>query len=220
MLSMRELEKLATDISNEYGKFEYGLLKEIILILSKYENFDQANAQIRKIAIAQKGAILTPALKITEELIDVKTAEVMAEIVKKSGVSVADLPVLRKLKTSAMIEINETLINAYNSTFRRAQQSALKISTYADINRGIKKEINNIVSEGVIVNKGGKAFELFAETNRIALNHYQKTNLQTLKEISKIKKAPDLIIISQHTNASPDHALYQGRIYINDIEAI
>lgn len=217
MLSMQELEKLATDISNNYGEMEFKILKAIIEILSQYKTFDQANNALRKMALKGKAEILAPAMKLTSEMIDEKTAVVVSEVFKRTNISFADIPALERLKTRAVIDITNSLSNAYNTTFRNAQKSAFKISTYKEINQGIKREINQLVKQGVVVSKQGKTIELFAETTKISLSHYQKTNLLTLQAISEQTGRPPLIIISQHSNASEDHARYQGQVFINDV---
>lgn len=220
MFSPADLEKIATIIPNSLGTFEYELLKDIVNILGGFKTYEQTYNALVRSSKRNRAILLSRAIEDINRLAPEQSLLVIGELEKITGIKIVANEGIELLDSKYLSALTKDVTGAYQTTYKNAAKSAYAIGLSTNVEKAITTEIDRFLRRGVTVLDKSKQYELFGKTTQTSLTHLQKVNLQSMKNIARENDFPNLVLISYHSDASPDHALYQGKVYVNDVEVI
>lgn len=221
MLSDKQMLDLANDFVNDYIEVE-GQLFNVIADDLKGHSDNEINDDWYMDKMYKLGALVGVAEKIIKSMPSNSYNSAMknsffSNLRKKYQDLVTtpavDKTILRNVKTTALEAFRQSYMDILNKAYTNV---ALGTSTY-DVE--IKKAITDLVDKGftgaTYVRKDGAIVNMSIEavTRRdILTTMHQNANVHSLNACKQL--GTNYVEVSSHPNARPDHALWQGKIYM------
>lgn len=233
------LNSLPNDLVDMYGLVEIDILQDMARRISTYDYFIPAaqhqNQLLQELGMTQE-MIIEKLSALTgqtqQELVDLLTeagAEAIADDV--DYYTAAEVYEPSKVNTEALhAQLNSGLLNAQESFFNITRTTANTTSklferaldrAWTQINVGglgyvtaIKRAISDLADVGVcsIEYKSGRVDNIEVAVRRAVVTGANQTAMKT-QEVLADELEIDLVEVTAHGGARPDHAKWQGKVY-------
>ena len=238
-LDPKMLESLPDTLVDMYGVVEIDILSDMARRISTYDYFIPAalhqNQKLQELGMVQSEIIarLSALTGQTQEELIALLSEASAEAVEDDVdyYTRADVYEPSKVDTEALyaqlnsgllqteqafFNITRTTANTATKQFERALDRAwLQISTGAfDYTTAVKNAVTDLAEAGlgVIEYKSGRVDSLEVAVRRAVVTGANQTALKT-QEVLADELEIDLVEVSAHGGARPEHAKWQGKVF-------